>query len=163
MVEEYLSRDVNNRMEDAPVGPAIVVVFEELNSTMAELRGATRRIAQGTYNAMQALDDIVFMGRAANMHVLANLQFPDFRILSQALVENFGVRVMVDYTKNTWVKLAWDVGLPIAAPQGKGRAMVVHGGKARETQIVYLTEAEARSMAMQPYSQSNTNQVVRHG
>lgn len=161
IVSEWMEKDRgNNTVDNAPVGPRIVVVFEELNATMSDLNALTRRIPQGTYNAAQALADIVYMGRAAQVHIVANLQFPDFRVLPQAIVENFGVRVMIDYTKNAWVKLAWDAGLPIAAPSGEGRAMVVRGGKAREVQLVYLTEVEARSMASGAFNQSSSTQVV---
>lgn len=146
---------------NAPVGPRIVVLFEELNAVMTQLKTASRRIPNGTYTAMDALNDIVFMGRAAKVHVVASMQFPDFRVISQSLVENFGLRIMIDYTKNAWTKIAWDVGLPIAAPPQVGRAMAVKGGKARQVQLLYVTEDQAAAMAREPYERNRGNAVAR--
>lgn len=134
-------------IETAPVGPRLVVVAEELNATMSQLRDLSKRIPSGSYDAVQALRDIIFLGRAAKVHIIGVMQFPDFRVLDQAMVEQFNTRVMIRYTKNAWVKIAWDAGLPQAAPAEKGRGMVIHGGKARETQFLYITEEQAAALA----------------
>lgn len=134
-------------IETAPVGPRIVVVFEEMNATMAQLKELTRRIPNGTYDAMDALNDIAFMGRAAKVHLLAVGQFMDARTVGSAIRECFATRILIRYTKQTWTMLAWDAGLPQAAPEQKGRGMVVRGGKARETQFLFLTEEEAAALA----------------
>src|SRR5688572_29341413 len=54
--------DFPGPIEEAPVGPRLVVVFEELNATMGQLKELTRRIPQGTYDAVDAFRDLVFMG-----------------------------------------------------------------------------------------------------
>lgn len=139
-------RDWPGSVESAPVGSRIVIVFEELNATMTQLREMNRRLPKGMYSAIEALNDVLLLGRAAKMHIIGVMQFPDYRILPQAMIEQFNVRVMIRYTKNVWTKIAWDAGLPQAAPDHEGRGMVVYGGKARETQLLNLTEQECRAL-----------------
>jgi len=153
----HIGREVHRRnevaekyhgpVEDAPVGPRIIVLAEELNATMKSLIALSRRIPKGAYSAMDALWDILLMGRAAKVHVIGVMQFPDFRILDQAMIECFTVRCMSRYTKSAWTKIAWDAGLPQPAPAQTGRGMVVYGGKARETQFLLLTEHECRKLS----------------
>lgn len=139
-------RDWHGSIETAPVGSRIMVTFEELNATMEQLRNLDRRLPKGQYKACEALNDVLLLGRAAKVHMTGVMQFPDFRILPQAMVEQFNARVMIRYTKNVWTKIAWDAGLPQAAPDHIGRGMVVYGGKARETQFLTLTEQQCRAM-----------------
>lgn len=139
-------------IETAPVGPRIVVVFEEMNATMSQLKELTRRIPNGTYDAMDALRDVAFMGRAAKVHIIAVGQFMDARTMGSDIRECFSTRVLIRYTKQTWTMLAWDCGLPQAAPDHKGRGMVCRGGKARETQFLYMSEEEAAQLARSPYA-----------
>lgn len=139
-------RDWPGSVDTAPVGPRIVVVFEETNATMTQLMNLDKRIPKGAYGAVEALNDVLLLGRAARVHMVGVMQFPDYRVLSQSMVEQFNTRVMSRYTNKAWVKIAYDAGLPQAAPSHTGRGMVVYGGKARETQLLYLTEAECRSM-----------------
>ncbi len=140
-------RDWPGSVETAPVGPRIVVAFEETNATMTQLKELDKRVSKGAYKATEALNDVLLLGRAAKVHMAAVMQFPDFRILPQAMVEQFNARIMIRYTKNAWTKIAWDAGLPQAAPTHDGRGMVVWGGKAREGQLLTLTEQECRAMA----------------
>ncbi len=133
-------------IETAPVGPRIVVVFEETNATMTQLRELDKRVPKGAYKACEALNDVLLLGRAAKVHMVAVMQFPDFRILPQAMVEQFATRIMMRYTKNAWVKIAWDAGLPQAAPSQTGRGMVIYAGRARETQLLYLSEEECKAL-----------------
>src|SRR5690606_39318489 len=44
-------------LEDAPVGPRIVVVFEEMNATMATLKSLDKRLHEGDYTAIQGFMD----------------------------------------------------------------------------------------------------------
>lgn len=133
-------------IETAPVGPPIMVVFEEINATMTQLKHLDKRIPSGTYGAIEALNDVLLLGRAAKVRMIGVMQFPDFRILPQAMMEQFNLRVMIRYTKQVWTKIAWDAGLPQASPSQCGRGMVVWGGRARETQLLFLTEQECRAL-----------------
>jgi hypothetical protein len=149
-------------VESAPVGPRIVVPFEELNATMSQLKELSRRIPKGTYGAIDAFRDIAFMGRAAKVHLVAVGQFMDARTMGGDVRECFSTRILIRYTKNTWTMLAWDCGLPQAAPAEPGRGMVCQGGKARETQFLYLTEEQAAAMARGPHTTAQTTSVVRY-
>ncbi len=139
-------REWSGPIETAPIGERIIVVFEETNATMTQLRNLDKRLPNGAYKAEEALNDVLLLGRAAKVHMVGVMQFPDFRILPQAMVEQFHARIMIKYTKQTWVKIAWDAGMPQAAPDHIGRGMVVYGGKARETQLLSLSEQECRLM-----------------
>ncbi len=145
-------------VESAPVGPRIVVVFEEMNATMSQLKELTRRIPKGSYTAIDALKDIAFMGRAAKVHIVAVGQFMDARTMGSDIRECFSTRILIRYTKQTWTMLAWDAGLPQAAPEEKGRGMVVRGGRARETQFLCMSEEEAAALARGAYG-ANTQRV----
>lgn len=139
-------------IEDAPVGPRIVVIFEEMNATMSALRDLSRKLPRGAYTALDAFRDIMFLGRAAKVHVLSVAQFADAKAMGGSDIrENFNTRILIRYSKNAWTMLAYDCGLPQPAPEAKGRGMVCSGGKARETQFAYLTEEEAFNLAYSPY------------
>lgn len=147
-------------IEEAPVGERLVIGFEELNATMGQLQEMNRKLPRGSYNAMDAFRDIMFMGRAAKVHIVAVAQFataasmggPDIR-------ENFSTRILIRYTKQAWTMLAYDCGLPQAAPEEAGRGMVCRGGKARQTQFLYLTEEEAAQMVRDALSEGRTAPV----
>lgn len=147
-------------IETAPVGPRIVVVFEEMNATMSQLKELTKRIPSGTYGAVDALRDIAFMGRAAKVHLLAVGQFMDARTVGSDIRECFSTRILARYTKQTWTMLAYDCGLPQAAPAETGRGMVCRGGKARETQFLFMTEEQAAELARSAYATVQSTSVV---
>jgi hypothetical protein len=149
-------------LEDAPVGPRLVVLFEELNATMDALQSLERRMPDGEYTAMDALGDIMFMGRAAKVHMLATAQFASAQAMGgSAIRENFSTRVLIRYTKQTWSMLAYDCGVPIAAPEQPGRGMVCRAGKAGQTQLLYLTEEEAEEMVLKsPYAREVGHALV---
>lgn len=128
----------------APVGPRIVVLFEETNATLNELKALDKRQTDGGYGALQGFSDLMFMGRAVNMHVIAFAQLASYRSgLSADLLENFGTRVMIGYSDKAWKWLAGDCGRYRVAPSGDGRGMVCHSGKARETQLAFIPEESA--------------------
>lgn len=130
-------------IETAPVGPRIVMVFEEMNSTIRELRDLDKRLPDGNYRAMDAFRDVIHMGRAVKIHVIGSAQLATFRDMGGAeIVEGFGFKVMIRYSPQAWKWLASDCGRPVSAPQGAGRAMVCFGGRARETQLTFLTEPQ---------------------
>ncbi|MFD8117071.1 P-loop NTPase family protein [Streptomyces microflavus] len=139
-------------IEEAPVGERLVVVFEELNATMSQLKALDRRLPRGSYTALDAFRDIMFMGRAAKVHVVAVAQYATAEALGGGDIrENFSTRILARYTKQAWTMLAYDCGLPQAAPEETGRGMVCRGGKARQTQFLYLTEEEAAEIARGGY------------
>lgn len=126
------------------LGPRIVVVFEETNATLGQLSKLDRASVQGGYGALDAFADLMFMGRAVQMHVVAFAQLASYRSgLSADLIENFGTKVLIGYSDKAWKWLASDCGRYRVAPSEIGRGIVCHSGKARETQLVWMDEESA--------------------
>ena len=132
-------------IESAPVGPRIIVVFEEMNGTMRQLATlGKRRLHDGDYSADDGLSDIAFMGRAVKMHLISFAQLATYRASGGSeVIENYGTRILVDYSPKAWDYLASDCGKRITAPEEKGRGIVCQGGKARETQLLWVEEEAA--------------------
>ena len=134
--------------ETAPIGRRVIVVMEEMNATLTQLRDLSRRLPKGSYTALDAYFDLMLMGRAVKMHVVAVTQYADARVMGGvAMRENFGLRILAKYQKPSWTLLAWDAGLPLPCPPERGRGYSVNGGKAVQTQYLFLTEAEAATLA----------------
>lgn len=157
IVDEY-----DGPIEDAPVGPRLLVVLEELNATMQQLSRLDRQLGKGQYTASDALRDIMFMGRAAKVHVVAVAQFATAQAMGGGDIrENFSTRILLRYTKQAWTMLAYDCGYPVSAPEEPGRGMVCRGGKARETQFLYLSEDEAKQLVLDsPAAQERARELA---
>jgi hypothetical protein len=122
-------------------GPIHVVVFEEMNATMRVLADLDKRVPKGEYRAVDAFRDIMFMGRAVRIHVVATAQLASYRDSGgPEIIENFGARVLARYSPQAWKWLG--VGLPLAAPSQLGRAMLCYGSRAREGQLLNASEEE---------------------
>lgn len=128
----------------APVGPRIIVLFEETNATLTHLKQLDKRQADGGYGALDGFADLMFMGRSVHMHVIAFAQLASYRSgLTPDLIENFGTKVLIGYSSKAWKWLADDCGRYRVAPSGVGRGMVCQSGKARETQLAFIPEESA--------------------
>ncbi len=88
------------------------------------------------------------MGRQLRMHVLLVAQSATARALGGPEVrEQFSTRILARYSVNAWRMLAPEVHPAPKSTKHPGRAQVVSGGSARETQVLFFTEAEARQWA----------------
>lgn len=139
--------------DDPDVGPRLVVVVEESNATIARLkRWWERNRDKGdprTSPAIDALSDVLFMGRAVKMHVLLVAQSATANALGGPEVrEQFAVRILARYSRNAWMMLAPEVTPAPPSTRHVGRAQVVLGGAATATQVVFMTDAEARAWAL---------------
>ena len=131
-------------LEDAPVGPPILVVFEEMNATTSRLRSLDRGKPQGGYRALEALSDVLFMGRAVKVRMISFAQMATYRASGGSeAVECYGTRVLINYSPKAWRYLAEDCGRPVPAPPEIGRGMVCRGTKAVETQLLWVPEDAA--------------------
>lgn len=127
-------------------GPRVVVIFEETNATLTQLREFDKRLAPGVPGALAAFQDLMFMGRAVRMHVIAFAQLASYRSgLTADVLECFATRVMVGYSEKAWKWLASDCGRYRVAPSEIGRGMVCRAGKAVETQLTLIGEDDAAS------------------
>ncbi|GGM84816.1 hypothetical protein GCM10012275_64450 [Longimycelium tulufanense] len=147
IVDEWRGDD-----RDAPVGPRHLIVFEEANATIGKLRRYWTQIR--TKNdpkespAIEALGDLMFMGRAVKMHVLMVAQYGTANSLGgPEMRENFTTRILARYSANAWRMLASDVPMP-KRTRHTGRAQVILGDTPYETQVLFMTEKEAYEWAM---------------
>ncbi|MFC9595787.1 helicase HerA domain-containing protein [Streptomyces sp. NPDC056944] len=139
--------------EPGQAGPRIVILLEEINATMTQLRRYWEKIRESgdpkTSPAIDALAEILFMGRQVRLHVLLVAQSATARALGgPEMRENFSTRILVRYTLNAWKMLVPEVHPAPKPTRHPGRVQVVLGGTARETQVLNLSEAQARAWAM---------------
>ncbi|MFL4910756.1 helicase HerA domain-containing protein [Streptomyces sp. MMS24-I2-30] len=152
VLAEQLDDDVLER-EPWRVGPRLVILLEEVNATMAQLKRYWARIRESgepkTSPAVDELAEILFMGRQVRLHVLLVAQSATARAIGgPEMRENFSTRILVRYTLNAWRMLVPEVS-PIPMPtEHPGRVQVVTRGRAQETQVLNLSNAEAREWAM---------------
>ncbi|MFH8873203.1 pRL2-11 [Streptomyces griseus] len=149
---EQLADDVLE-MEPWRVGPRIVILLEEVNATMAQLKRYWAKTRESgdpkTSPAIDALAEILFMGRQVRLHVLLVAQSATAQAVGgPAMRENFSTRILVRYTLNAWRMLVPEASPIPMASQHNGRVQVVTRGRAQETQVLNLSNAEAREWAM---------------
>ncbi|MEU5582992.1 DUF87 domain-containing protein [Streptomyces huasconensis] len=134
------------------IGPRILILLEEVNATMKQLARYWEKIRESgdpkVSPAIDALNEILYMGRQLRMHVLLVAQSATARALGGPEVrEQFSTRILARYSVNAWRMLAPEVHPAPKSTKHHGRAQVVSGGSARETQVLFFTEAEAREWA----------------
>lgn len=131
--------------QPVPEFDRIVVVFEETNATLSALKEMDKQLCPGSYKALDAFRDQVFMGRAVRMHVVAFAQLATYRSgLTADILENFGTKVLIQASEKAWKWLVPECGRYRAASQVKGRAMVCRGSSAKETQLTLVDEVSSR-------------------
>jgi hypothetical protein len=139
---------------EEPVGPRLGIILEEANATISKLKRywqATRhpKLDPKESPAIDALREILFMGRAVRMHVLLVAQSATAAALGGPEVrECFATRILARYTRNAWMMLVPEVQPIPRSTRHVGRAQVVLGGVASETQVMFMTPAEAREWAV---------------
>ncbi len=149
---EELGDDVLASRPDS-VGPRVVILLEEINATMVQLRRYWEKVRgpgdPKASPAIEALAEILFMGRQVRLHVLLVAQSATARALGgPEMRENFSTRILVRYTMNAWKMLVPEIAPAPKPTRHPGRVQVVLGGIARETQVLNLSDAEARAWAM---------------
>jgi hypothetical protein len=149
--------DRRNRVIDddptAITGPRIVVVMEEANATLKRLQKFWHDNRQpGEPKVSPAIDawgDILFMGRAVRIHVIAVAQYATANSVGGgAERENFATRILGRCSRKAWAMLAPEI-LPV--PQSSrhaGRVHVVLAGMALETQVMFVNDREAYEYAL---------------
>lgn len=145
---------------DPDVGPRMAILVEEANATITKLKRywnairKTRADADGPADpkespAIDALREIMFMGRAVKMHVLLVAQSATATALGGPEVrECFATRILARYTQNAWKMLVPEVTPIPRSTRHIGRAQVVLGGVATETQVLFMSDQEATEWAM---------------
>ncbi|WP_129292335.1 pRL2-11 [Streptomyces lydicus] len=146
------------------IGPRLLILLEEVNATMKQLARYWERIRESgdpkVSPAVDALNEILYMGRQLRMHVLLVAQSATARALGGPEVrEQFSTRILARYSVNAWRMLAPEVHPAPKSTKHPGRAQVVSGGSARETQVLFFTEAEARQWATTGKKAAATDQT----
>ncbi|MFF8747142.1 pRL2-11 [Streptomyces californicus] len=134
------------------IGPRLLILLEEVNATMKMLARYWEKTRESgdpkVSPAIDALNEILYMGRQLRMHVLLVAQSATARALGGPEVrEQFSTRILARYSVNAWRMLAPEIHPAPKSTKHHGRAQVVSGGSASETQILFFTEAEARAWA----------------
>ncbi|WP_199550309.1 pRL2-11 [Streptomyces sp. N35] len=147
------AEELGDDADPAAIGPRIVILLEEINATMKQLtRYWEKNKEKGDPKdspAVDALAEILFMGRAVRLNVLLVAQSATARALGgPEMRENFATRILARYTQNAWRMLVPEVAPAPKSTRHVGRAQVVLGGVAHETQVMFMTDAEARAHAM---------------
>jgi hypothetical protein len=129
------------------VGPRVLVIYEEMNSTVDMLKELDKSLPpRGVYKSQQAFGDIMNLGRAAKMHVVGFAQYADAHTVPTRWRESFGYRILIRWSSNQWNMLAWQVGYCPPASRHPGRGVVVVGDRALGTQFLYLEEEHCAAL-----------------
>lgn len=143
-----------NGGEAMDFGGRIVLVFEEMNATIGKLTNYWQEVRDNKAGdpkrspALEALSDLVNMGRQVEMHVVAIAQQMTANTLGGGSVrESFSVRCLARYTVQTWKMLCADVWPMPRKSTIVGRWQIVMGGEATATQVAFLTAGEAQALA----------------
>lgn len=149
---DALSDENGDLPESVDIGPRIWVVAEEVNALAGRLathwKAVKAKEDPPMSPAVAALGECLFMGREPKVNVIGIGQMVTARTLGGPEArENFAYRCLTRYSANAWKMLAPEVPMP---PKSRhpGRWQMVTGGAARETQVAFLTSAEARQWAL---------------
>jgi hypothetical protein len=145
--------DVDGNTDHVNVGPRVLVIVEELNATIGRLNKYWASIRSKDdpkqSPAVDALADVAFMGR----QVLVNLVLIGQMITARAVGgpevrENASVRILGRHTVNNARMLVPEIWPPPRASRHRGRMQVCISGTAHETQVLFMTPAEAREYSL---------------
>lgn len=134
----------------------VLIVFEEMNATVAMLRTYWQSVlnGKGKSPALIALGQLSAAGRSAFMNIVAIGQYLTADVFGgPAARENFGSRLLGRYTANAWRLLVPEYGPPPSRSTVRGRIQICQGGGVPvETQVAFLTHEEVREYALTDYA-----------
>lgn len=136
----------------ANVGVRLLIVCEELNVMAARLRaywaGERERDEPARSPAVIALNEVLFAGRQARMHVLQASQRAEANAVGGgAARENLVARVLIGRVQRpTWRMLAGEHEMPpVSGRQGRGFVVT---GDVHEVQSLFMTPQEAWDLSL---------------
>jgi hypothetical protein len=154
---EARNRQAREEREDWDPGARVLVIFEELDSTISALKGhwgrevarlrhENKRLKDQGYEeeyipplspAIRAFRDLMNMGRSAHVNLFGVAQMLTVAACgSTEARENFGVRCLARYTNNAWKMLVPQCRMPPKSVV-RGRWQVVVGDQVTETQVPF--------------------------
>jgi hypothetical protein len=145
--------DEDGSTDHVDVGPRLLIIAEELNSTSARLSNHWRSIRTSsdanTSPAVESLSDAIFLGRQVRVTCAAAAQLAVARSLGGGEVrENFGARCLSRYSVQAARILCPEIWPFPRSSRHPGRFQICIGGIAHETQTVMMSAREAREWAM---------------
>jgi len=135
---------------EANVGDRLLIAAEELNVTAARLAAWWKDEGDGGQcPAIKAMNEILFMGRQAKMHILQASQRADANAVGGgAARENLTARLLLGkIQKPTWKMLAGEFEYPASMSTQPGAGFLV-GADVTAVQTVYLTPQEAWDLSL---------------
>ncbi|MFK0231116.1 hypothetical protein ACIQUL_35725 [Streptomyces sp. NPDC090303] len=130
--------------------PRLTVLLEVAHHTLRQLTRYWDKVRQAndpkTSPAVDALNELLFAGRAARMHVLFGGQL-DATPLGVFAREQFSTVVLGRATTRTWSRLAPQIHPAPKSSPHPGRVHVVQGTTAHPTQVLLMTDTEAADWA----------------
>lgn len=145
--------DYPGAIADAPVGPRIMVVFEEMNATLDALSDFEKQMSRTELKPSRAFGDVMFLGRAAKISVVAISQYAK-AVMRPAILTNFGTRILINHDWETWAGLvprSSSTGGQPPAPPEVGRGHNVVGGRPAQLQLLFIGEEESAQIVRDAY------------
>jgi hypothetical protein len=146
-------RNLLAEISDDPkiIGPRIVIMFEEMNSTMGALRTYwdenKPRGASNISPAIMAYREILMMGRSVRMNIIGVAQAGSANAMGGPEArEQFFSRFLMRYSKGVWNWLAGGLSYQPASKH-RGRGHLILGQEDHEAQVIWMTDQEARDLA----------------
>lgn len=162
--------DVDTEQLAKLLGPRLFVVLEEINATINKLQDYWAEIREKSdpksSPAVKALGEILFMGRAVRINVIAIGQLLTARALGGPEArECFTTRILSRFSVNAAKMLIPEIMPPPKSSRHPGRVQVCIGGVAHETQVTLFSDKEAREWATSgtitvPSTWENSNEPV---
>ncbi|MFJ8301732.1 hypothetical protein ACIQ9R_38345 [Streptomyces sp. NPDC094447] len=152
IAEENVHRELRGE-PPLPMGPRILLILEEANTLRKRLaKYWAKNKPEGTKGnespAVEALGEFLFMGRSQLMHALLIGQSLTAQTVGgPEMREAFTARILARYTQNAWRMLVPEVSPIPKASRHSGRVQIVLAGQAHETQVVFMTDEEAKAYA----------------
>lgn len=146
--------DFASEDDDFDPGPRILVIFEEMNATVAKLTAYWESVREKsdpkTSPAVAAFRDLVYMGRSAKINLFAVAQMLTAKTTGGPETrECFGIRALARYTRNSAKMLVPECMLPRSSSI-RGRWQIAVAGVATAVQVAFLTPGQARALATPP-------------
>ncbi|MFI5867423.1 hypothetical protein [Streptomyces sp. NPDC051546] len=139
--------DLNGDLDGVP---NLTVLLEQGDATVRQLNSYWEKFRQSsdpkTSPAIAALNDVLYFGRAAHIHVFFHTQ-ANARVLGPGARDFFTTKILGRVSAATWQTIAPEVSPAPKSSKHSGRAHVVRNCTVQETQILTLTDAEARDLA----------------
>ncbi|HEY9327000.1 MAG TPA: hypothetical protein VIS09_01970 [Streptomyces sp.] len=158
----HLAAELDRRLRldgDLDTVPRLIVAVDEANATLPRLARYWETFRQKddpkTSPAIAALEEALWVGRAARIHVLFDGR-PQSTLLRGAARELFATVILARFTADTWQVLAPDAGpAPKRRHPQQGHFHVIHHGEVKETQAIRVTDADVVTWLTDPEDPEN--------